>query len=211
MTTAGGTSDGDLMALVASGDARATGELYRRFARSIRIQAARACDPDPDDVVQEVMVRLWRSAGSYNQAKGKLSTWVYQCVRRCAIDRFRARKRQRRSEGKLVAIVDNMDSATDDDAARREELANARETLRRAVRHERREDIMVLAARGVTYNGIAAAMGMPRGTVCSEVAAARRAVISFLPGPALHDPVPPTAPPTAPASPEAKPGPHGHA
>jgi RNA polymerase sigma factor (sigma-70 family) len=50
---------------------------------------------DRDDLMQEISAQLWRSFGSYDQARARFSTWMYRIALNVAISQAR---RQRWSE-----------------------------------------------------------------------------------------------------------------
>lgn len=95
--------DFELMRRVHAGDEAAVACLYERFAplvyRIARQTLPRACDVD--DVVQEVFVRLWRTADRYDPERASLVTWVMLIARRRTVDAIR--RHQRTSEHTLDA------------------------------------------------------------------------------------------------------------
>lgn len=87
------TADSQRLARVAGGDAAALAELYDRHASMLlglvcRILGDRA---EAEDVMQEVFVRVWERAGSYNSLLGSPGAWLSRIARNRAIDRLRAR------------------------------------------------------------------------------------------------------------------------
>ncbi|MFB0984939.1 MAG: sigma-70 family RNA polymerase sigma factor [Phycisphaerales bacterium] len=85
-----------LMKAVAGGDEGAANQLYDRFGglvfkSSMQTLPTRA---EAEDAVQEVFVRLWKTADRYDPNRAKLITWVMLITRRHLIDRLR-RKRVR--------------------------------------------------------------------------------------------------------------------
>ncbi len=42
-----------------------------------------------DDLVQEVMIKVWNKAGGYNAEKASATTWIYTVARNCRIDMLR--------------------------------------------------------------------------------------------------------------------------
>lgn len=46
-----------------------------------------------DDVAQDVMLRLWSNAGSFDPGRAKFSTWLYQIAYHRCIDELRRRSR----------------------------------------------------------------------------------------------------------------------
>ena len=80
-----------LMHRVAAGDEGALGELYDRFSPLVykvawQFQPSHA---EAEDAVQEIFVRLWRTADRFDPRRAKLVTWVMLIARRHLIDRLR--------------------------------------------------------------------------------------------------------------------------
>jgi len=80
-----------LMRRVAIGEEDAISELYDRFGAlvyklSIQFLSNNA---EAEDAVQEVFVRLWKTADRFDPRKAKLVTWVMLITRRHLIDRIR--------------------------------------------------------------------------------------------------------------------------
>lgn len=60
----------------------------------LRISRAYAADPaDEDDLMQEILLALWRSLPSFRGAS-KASTWIYQVALQVGLSRRRARRRR---------------------------------------------------------------------------------------------------------------------
>jgi RNA polymerase sigma-70 factor (ECF subfamily) len=82
----------ELMARVARGDSAAFADLYDGLAgrvyglvrRVLRNQA------QSEEVTQEVMVEVWRTAARYDPRRGSVSGWVLTMAHRRAVDRVRA-------------------------------------------------------------------------------------------------------------------------
>lgn len=91
MAEASAQDDFDLMLRVASDDEEAIAELYDRFGSLVYRMAYQAMPSrsDAEDVVQEVFVRLWRTAGRYDPKRAALVTWVMLLARRIMVDRLR--------------------------------------------------------------------------------------------------------------------------
>jgi RNA polymerase sigma factor (sigma-70 family) len=80
-----------LMRRVAAGDERAIADLYDRFGSLVYRMAYQAMPTraDTEDAVQEVFVRLWRTAGRYDPKRAALVTWVMLISRRHLVDKLR--------------------------------------------------------------------------------------------------------------------------
>lgn len=82
----------DLLVRVADGDQRAFSELYdllssRVFGLILRVLVNRS---QSEEVLQEVFLEVWQSAGRFAPNKGQGRTWVLTIAHRRAVDRVRA-------------------------------------------------------------------------------------------------------------------------
>ena len=86
-------TDRELLGRVGSGDHDAFEELYRRYARAVLALALRRLGDRgrAEDATQEVFAAVWRSARSYNPARGAGSTWLFAVARNAIVDGFRKR------------------------------------------------------------------------------------------------------------------------
>ena len=71
-------TDGQLIARVAQGDRPAFEELYRRYARAVLALALRRLGDRgrAEDAAQEAFVAIWRSARTYDPARGRGAPWL---------------------------------------------------------------------------------------------------------------------------------------
>ncbi|MEL7472225.1 MAG: sigma-70 family RNA polymerase sigma factor [Planctomycetota bacterium] len=76
---------------VAAGEERAVEDLYDRFGSLVYRMAYQAMPTtaEADDAVQEVFVRLWKTADRYDASKAALVTWVMLLTRRHLVDKLR--------------------------------------------------------------------------------------------------------------------------
>ncbi|HCT43615.1 MAG: hypothetical protein CMJ35_04265 [Phycisphaerae bacterium] len=88
--------DYELMQRVAINHENAVGELYDRFGSLVFRMAYQSMPTrsEAEDAVQEIFVRLWRTADRYDPRKAALVTWVMLLTRRHLVDKLR-RKRAR--------------------------------------------------------------------------------------------------------------------
>jgi RNA polymerase sigma-70 factor, ECF subfamily len=86
-----GAADLALMQRVSLGEAAAVEELYDRFGSLVFRMAYQVLPnrQEAEDAVQEVFVRLWRTAGRYDQTRSALVTWVMLISRRHLVDKLR--------------------------------------------------------------------------------------------------------------------------
>ena len=94
--------DLDLMRRIAADDESAVEEMYDRFGSLVYRMAYQAMPTraDADDAVQEVFVRLWKTADRFDPKRAALVTWVMLITRRHLVDRLR-RTRARISAGSM--------------------------------------------------------------------------------------------------------------
>lgn len=80
-----------LMQRVASSDEAAIAELYDRFGSLVYRMAYQSMPTraETEDAVQEIFIRLWRTAGRYDQERAALVTWVMLISRRHLVDKLR--------------------------------------------------------------------------------------------------------------------------
>lgn len=87
-------ADLDLMRRVGENEPEAVAQLYDRFASLVYRLAFQAMPTraDAEDAVQEIFVRLWRTADRYDPKRAALVTWVMLISRRHLVDRLRRTK-----------------------------------------------------------------------------------------------------------------------
>ncbi|HMN94837.1 MAG TPA: sigma-70 family RNA polymerase sigma factor [Phycisphaerales bacterium] len=168
-----GAADLDLMSRVATGDQRAVEELYDRFGALV-FKSARQILPsraEADDAVQEVFIRLWRTADRFDPRRAKLVTWVMLIARRHLIDRLR-----RNIASPTPAQLDDEWREAGTDPRQRPEGAhvvrerNARIRARIASLPELQRNVIERAyLQGFTLREVAEQIEVPLGTVKSAL------------------------------------------
>jgi RNA polymerase sigma-70 factor (ECF subfamily) len=84
-------TDGELIARVAARDRSAFEELHRRYARALLGFALRRI-PDrgrAEDAAQDSFAAVWRSASTYDPARGPGAAWLYTVARNVIVDALR--------------------------------------------------------------------------------------------------------------------------
>ncbi|MGC2855115.1 sigma-70 family RNA polymerase sigma factor [Novispirillum sp. DQ9] len=87
--------EADLLARVAAGDREAFQALVHRLAPRGQAVAARMLGSrsDAEDVLQDALLRLWRDAGRFDQARGtRVATWFHTILVNLCIDATRRRR-----------------------------------------------------------------------------------------------------------------------
>jgi RNA polymerase sigma-70 factor (ECF subfamily) len=86
-------TDGELIERVADGDQVAFEELYRRYTRAVLGLALRRLGDRgrAEDALQDAFAAVWRSARSYDPARGQGGAWLYAVARNAIVDGARRR------------------------------------------------------------------------------------------------------------------------
>jgi RNA polymerase sigma factor (sigma-70 family) len=159
----------DLIGRIAQRDRAAFVALFGHFAPRVKAYLRRlgADDASAEELVQEVMLAVWRRAASFNPALAAVSTWVFTIARNKRIDRLR---RERHPE------LDPDDPALAPDpvigADRVIETAEIGVRLRGALAtlpDEQRSLLEMAFFEDKSHRAIAAETRLPLGTVKSRI------------------------------------------
>ena len=166
--------DEALIARLAAGDTAALGLIYDRYSGAVFSLVARILGDRQaaEDLLQEVFVRVWQRAATYQGTRGKPLTWVLGIAHNLAIDEVRRRQRrpieasERDDEGQIAAFQTlAADGADPADLAwerlRRDQILAALGQLPTAQRV-----LLELAYfEGYSQSQLAARLGEPLGTI----------------------------------------------
>ncbi len=94
------TSDLELVAAMARGDADALRALSARYSRMLAALAYRFVkdESDAEEIAADVLWQAWREAASFDATRSSVSAWMVMLGRSRAIDRFRALRARRAPE-----------------------------------------------------------------------------------------------------------------
>jgi RNA polymerase sigma-70 factor (ECF subfamily) len=157
----------DLLGRVARGDNPAFELLFDRVANSV-FGVIRRVLRDPaqsEEVAQEVLLEVWRTATRFDEERGSASTWIHTMAHRRAIDRVRAAQAAHDRDEK-VALRDH--EPPFDVVADRVETRLEQEQVRRCLEgltDLQRESVTLAYYAGHTYREVAELLGVPLGTV----------------------------------------------
>jgi len=158
-----------IAAIARLGDRAAFVALFDHFAPRLKtyLRYLGADDAAADDLVQDVMLTVWRRAGQFDPQKASASTWIFTIARNRRIDLLR---RERRPE--YDAADPSLVPAADPPADRRVERAELQALLRDAVRTLPPEQAQLLQMSYMDdkpHGRIAEELGLPLGTVKSRL------------------------------------------
>lgn len=174
--------DAALMVRLAAGDASALGPLHQRYRRRLasfllRSQPGLAAD-EVDDLVQDVFLTLWETAGRY-QEQGRLLAWLFgiavhraRSVRRRAwFRRTLLRERGARYPG-LAAPRGTLEEQVEAASGVTRALSSLAEPFR---------DVLLLhSVEGLSSTEIALALGIAEKTVWTRLHRARKHMLAAL-------------------------------
>ncbi|MFI1990121.1 ECF RNA polymerase sigma factor SigK [Actinoplanes sp. NPDC020271] len=164
---AGPTGADELLRAVGRGDEQAFARLYDLVAPRVYGLIRRVLrDPaQAEEVAQEVLVEVWRTAARFDRAAGSATSWVFTIAHRRAVDRVRAE--QAAAERTVRAGAASLDTPYDEVA---DEVSGRLE--RQQVRHclddltELQRQVVTMAYyQGHSYPQVAELLKTPLGTV----------------------------------------------
>jgi RNA polymerase sigma-70 factor (ECF subfamily) len=154
-----------LLGHVARGDQRAFEEVYDQLAGPV-LGMVRGVVRDlaqSEEVMQEVLLELWRTASRYDAGKGSAMAWVMTVAHRRAVDRVRSE--QKSTQRELRAASARIDY---DDVTETVEATMDAERVRRCLRSLtdlQRESVTLAYYGSYTYSEVAGLLGVAVGTV----------------------------------------------
>jgi RNA polymerase sigma-70 factor (ECF subfamily) len=159
-----------LMARVADErDREAFRSLFLHFGPRIKgmMLKAGAGHAEAEDLVQDVMMTVWRKVELYTPARGAASTWIFTIARNARIDRLR------RNSSRPYDDIDDIELVSDDADAEQEMLSTQRalrvaDALRELPR-EQREIVELAYMHDLVQADIADRLAIPLGTVKSRM------------------------------------------
>jgi RNA polymerase sigma-70 factor (ECF subfamily) len=157
---------------LASRDPDALRELYALHGRATfgflsRLLGDRA---EAEDVQQQVFLEAWQRAERYDPERAGLLTWLLQIARSRAIDQLRRRVPEPRDPASTVALADGADDSRIDELLEHWRMAGELALLPPEEADLLRRRFYV----GQSQTEIAAATGLPLGTVKSRMVSGLR-------------------------------------
>lgn len=150
-------------------DRKAFIRLFEHFAPRVKSYLKRlgVVDSEADDLMQEVMLTVWRRAEQFDHRKARASTWIFTITRNKRIDAIRRERRPELDPNDPVLVPDR-----DDDPSAAVSANEWRAAIRKAIDEVPEEQAKLLRMsffEDKTHDVIAKELDLPLGTVKSRI------------------------------------------
>lgn len=169
-------NDETLMRLIAQAQESALGELYDRYSRLVYSMALNSVGEPAlaEEITQDVFLRIWNKATTYQAEQGKVMTWIASITRYRSIDMLRRLKV--RPEGNRSSWVEEDDEPFESidpiDIEEQVELNQRSENIRKAIAElpkDQRQALTLAFFNGYSHAEIAQILNEPLGTVKTRI------------------------------------------
>src|ERR1700734_2835775 len=119
------------------------------------------------DVLQEVFINIWRKIESYDQAKGRLFTWMLNIARNASIDTLRSKSYQ--NAQKNQELPENVYKGASNQTTQQNIDNIGLKKVLEKLKPEHRVLVELAYFKGFTHEEIAEMMTIPLGTVKTRI------------------------------------------
>ena len=164
----------ELLQRAGRGDVRAFDRLYDLLSPRLfgLLRQMLTDEREAEDMLQDGFVQLWSKASDFDPSRSKAFTWAVMIFRHKAIDRMRALGRRNRlvesAALEHATLAAQVHAGADDAAEAGERSALVREALNDLPK-EQRQLIEFAFLKGLTHHVIADSLGIPLGTVKTNI------------------------------------------
>ena len=169
------SSDRDLVDGLLERAESSLAEIYKRHGGAVFGLSRRVLNDDSlaEDVTQEIFLRLWNEPHRFDAERGTLRSYLNRQSHSRSIERVRSEESRRRREDRSVESETPDSTATESEVLAGIESDRVRRALDLLDQKERR--VIVLAYYGGhSYREVATRLGLPEGTVKSQMRAGLR-------------------------------------
>jgi RNA polymerase sigma-70 factor, ECF subfamily len=171
---AGQGPDAALIERIRSGDRAAFMAFYDRFSPLLFSVAARVLGDrkEAEDVLQEVMLVIWKKAGEYDPELGSESSWAVALTRNKALDRLRARTRRLRLIEEVALMAEESEPSSTpsvNEILHGRERAGLLHTAMQDLPKDQRTAIELAFFTGLSQSDIAQRLQQPLGTIKARI------------------------------------------
>jgi len=163
-----------LTAITEKQDARALSDLFEIYGPKLKgwLMARGVGNGTAEDIVQDVMIKVWTKAASFDPSKASFATWVYRMTRNRWIDHQRKHGRMDVRDPEFMKIIadDEVPSAEVNFMAQ-QDTDMLREQIARLTTPQQMA-IKMAFMEFKTHNEISEETGVPLGTVKTRIRSA---------------------------------------
>ncbi|MFZ5738231.1 RNA polymerase sigma-70 factor (ECF subfamily) [Rhodopseudomonas thermotolerans] len=158
-----------IVRIAAVQDRAAFETLFRHFAPRLKSYfARRGGDPAlAEEITQETLVAVWRSAAQFDPARASASTWIFTIARNLSIDRLRQAKRPSFDPNDPAFVPD--DEEPPDRRLERTETEQRVRDVMETLSFNEKSVLMLSFYEDQSHSAIAEQLGLPVGTVKSRI------------------------------------------
>jgi RNA polymerase sigma-70 factor (ECF subfamily) len=165
--------DAELLQAVAEQDQAAMATLFDRYSRLVYSIALRVLrEPSlAEDVMQEVLLQVWRQPGGFVSQRGSLGAWLAVVARNRSIDVIRRRSHLTPLEELVIPEPRNLQRAVEQN-----HLMDQVRTVVEKLPSEQQAPLQMAYFEGLSHTEISERTGTPLGTVKTRIRTALIAV-----------------------------------
>ncbi|USQ86228.1 ECF RNA polymerase sigma factor SigK [Streptomyces phaeoluteigriseus] len=174
----------ELLPRVAEGDKDAFAGIYDAFSGTVMGLACRILrDPaQAEEVTQDVMIEVWRTADRYDPQRGTAKAWVLTLAHRRTVDRVRTAQAGKDREKRVSSLLAGRDfDQVEETVLTHDEQRRVYHCLASLARLQR-VPLVLAYYQGLTHLEVAAALDTPAGTVKSRMRAGLQQLRACLEG-----------------------------
>ncbi|MFF1546614.1 ECF RNA polymerase sigma factor SigK [Streptomyces sp. NPDC058291] len=173
----------ELLPRVAEGDTDAFAEIYDAFSGTVMGLACRILrDPaQAEEVTQDVMIEVWRTADRYDPERGTAKAWVLTLAHRRTVDRVRTAQASKDRERASSLLAEPDFDQVAETVLIHDEQRRVYHCLASLARVQR-VPLVLAYYQGLTYLEVAEALSTPAGTVKSRMRAGLQQLRTCLEG-----------------------------
>lgn len=170
---AGSNDENDIIRRILAGEKQLFETLYEHHRRQVYLIAFRMCQSwsDAEEVVSEVFFKAYRGLHTFN-GNSSMATWLY----RIAVNESNNLLRQNRRQAVWNSAMESSAGSIDEELAARNQVR----ALQDAMLTLSPQDRLILTLRydsGLKYEEIAEIVNMPKNSVGTRIARAKKALI----------------------------------